>query len=51
MNRLLHKLNKMSPWHFLWLGIITAGLFTILSSLISSNLLWDKLSLEARTWE
>jgi len=36
----------MSPWHFLWIGAIAAELFTILSSLIASNLLWGRLSRE-----
>ena len=46
MSRLFDKLNTISPWHFLWIGIVTAELFTILSSFIASNLLWGKLSRE-----
>ena len=46
MNRLINKLKTMSPWHFLWIGVIAAELFTILSSFIASHLLWGKLSHE-----
>jgi signal transduction histidine kinase len=46
MSRLFHKLNTMSPWHFLWMGAIASELLIILSSLIASNLLWGKLSHE-----
>ena len=46
MRRLVHTLKKMNPWHFLWIGAIAAELFTILSSLTASHLLWGRLSRE-----
>ena len=36
----------MNPWNFLWIGILAAELFTILTSFIASHIFWGRLSQE-----
>ena len=44
MNRIIHKLQTMNPWHFLWMSILLSEILGIIFNSIQSYLWWGYLS-------
>jgi diguanylate cyclase (GGDEF)-like protein len=40
MGRLIDRLKKINPWHFLWIGVILSEVATLVASVIQSYLWW-----------
>ena len=43
-NLIMRKLEKLNPWHFVWIAIICSESLTLLISLLISLALWDGMS-------
>ncbi|MGD1075546.1 MAG: PAS domain S-box protein, partial [Thermodesulfovibrionales bacterium] len=40
ISRVFHRLQRLHPWHFLWISIVSSELLTALTSTVVSLLLW-----------
>ena len=49
MSRILKKLESVNPWHFLWVTVILAEIFTTVLNAIQSHLRWGFISYELLT--
>jgi PAS domain S-box-containing protein len=38
--KIFDKLKALNPWHFLWIGVLMAEIFTLIMSSVASLLLW-----------
>ena len=44
IERFIHKLKTVNPWHFLWIGILASIIFSLILNTIQSYLWWGFLS-------
>ncbi len=46
LENLMHKIENINPWHFLWIGICFSEIFTFIMNFVMSYLWWGHLSID-----
>jgi PAS domain S-box-containing protein len=46
LNKLFQKLITLSPWHFIWMAVLTSEIFTLLLNLFLSPFFWGGISVD-----
>jgi PAS domain-containing protein len=46
LDRIHQKLTTISPWHFIWIAVLSSELFTLILNLILSPFFWGGISIE-----
>ena len=44
IRRIIDKLKSMKPWHFLWITVVLAEIFTLPANVLQSYLWWGFIS-------
>ena len=46
LRKFIQKIERINPWHFLWISIVFSELFTLIMNCILSFLWWDHISID-----
>jgi hypothetical protein len=46
LKNIMQKIDGISPWHFLWIGILFSEFFTLIMNTILSLIWWDYISID-----